>query len=277
MAVALSLVMPMAGRGSRFVRTGRSTPKPLIDVAGQPAFVWAVESVRQATPVGEMVFVVLDEHVREHAIDTAILSHYPAARIVALDAVTGGAAETAALGVAALTGDGPVAVNDCDHAFQATDLPALVKGLKAGAAGALIGFTSNSPAYSYVRLNADGEVAQTAEKQVIGTYAIAGCYLFADAGGFRRRFDAYRRDCPYAELFVSGLYDAMARADERVLFQPLKRHVSFGAPDELDRVRASDLAFLRRPLPRVEAKARGGATAALHRGVEPTAAVVTRN
>src|ERR1700748_2741905 len=99
---ALSLVMPMAGRGSRFTRQGRLTPKPLIEIAGRPAFAWAVESVRQAVEVGEMVFVVLDEHVRDHAIDAAILARYPDARIVALPQVTSGAAETAAIGIAAL-------------------------------------------------------------------------------------------------------------------------------------------------------------------------------
>ncbi|MDR3513044.1 MAG: NTP transferase domain-containing protein [Caulobacteraceae bacterium] len=241
---ALSLVMPMAGRGSRFTREGRLTPKPLIELAGAPLFAWAVESVRRAGEVGEMVFVVLDEHVREHRIDETILRRYPEARLVVLDEVTSGAAETAALGVTELSGAGPFAVNDCDHAFRPRDLPTLVRGLEAGAAGALVGFASTSPAYSYVRLNPAGEVTATAEKQVIGPYAIAGCYLFARPAAFTARLERYRRGCPYPELFISGLYDAMAREGERVLFQPLARHVSFGTPEELARVRPQDLDFL---------------------------------
>lgn len=243
----LSLVMPMAGRGSRFTRQGRLTPKPLIELFGQPLFVWAVESVRQAAPVGEMVFVVLAEHVREHGIDAAVLSRYPEARLAVLDQVTSGAAETAAAGVAALNSQGPLAVNDCDHAFAPGDLPALARGLEAGAAGALVGFASDSPAYSYVALNDRGEVTRTAEKSVIGPYAIAGCYLFAGPDAFAGRMARYRKDCPYPELFVSGLFDAMARDGERVLFQPLARHVSFGTPEELARVGAHDLDFLARP------------------------------
>lgn len=241
---ALSLVMPMAGRGSRFTRHGEFMPKPLIELQGRPLFAWAVESVRRAAPVDEMVFVVLAEHVRDHRIDDVILQHYPTARLVVLDDVTAGAAETAALGVAELASGGPFAVNDCDHAFQPGDLPALVAEIEAGAAGALVGFASTSPSYSYVRLNADGEVAATAEKSVIGPYAIAGCYLSARPTDFLSRFDCYRRDCPYPELFISGLYDAMARGGARVLFQPLARHVSFGTPEELARVGADDLGFL---------------------------------
>jgi 2-C-methyl-D-erythritol 4-phosphate cytidylyltransferase len=249
----LSLVMPMAGRGSRFTRQGRVTPKPLIMLQGRPLFAWAVESVRQAAPVGEMIFVVLSEHIRDHAIDVVIGERYPDAHLVVLDAVTGGAAETAALGVAALESGGAFAVNDCDHAFRPRDLPALVAGLEAGAAGALVGFASTSPAYSYVRLNAAGEVAETAEKQVIGPYAIAGCYLFAEPGDFLARFALYRQTCPYPELFVSGLYDAMAREGARVLFQPLERHVSFGTPEELALVGDDDLDFLPAAPPRAAA------------------------
>src|SRR5580658_9736499 len=94
----LSLVMPMAGRGSRFGREGRVTPKPLIMLQGKPLFAWAVESIRQAVPLGEMIFVVLSEHIRDHAIDVAIGERYPTASLVVLDTVTSGAAETAALG-----------------------------------------------------------------------------------------------------------------------------------------------------------------------------------
>jgi NDP-sugar pyrophosphorylase family protein len=236
--------MPMAGRGSRFSREGRLTPKPLIELFGRPLFEWAVESLRQAAPVEEMVFVVLDEHVREHGIDRAIGERYPSARLVVLGEVTGGAAETAARGAAELAGAGPFAINDCDHAFQPHALAVLAEALACGAGGALVGFASTSPAYSYVRLNDAGEVAATAEKSVIGPYAIAGCYLFDRSANFLARFERYRTACPYPELFVSGLYDAMARDGERVLFQPLERHVSFGTPEELSRVGPGDLAFI---------------------------------
>jgi len=240
----LSLVMPMAGRGSRFSREGRVTPKPLIMLRGKPLFAWAVESLRQTVPIGEMIFVVLSEHIRDHAIDVAIGERYPTASLVVLDTVTSGAAETGALGARELTSGGPFAINDCDHAFRPRDLPALVAGLEAGAAGGLVGFPSTSPAYSYVRLNRAGNVVETAEKTVIGRYAIAGCYLFGERAAFLDRFAAYRAACPYPELSVRGLYDAMARSGSKVLFQPLQRHVSFGAPEELAKVGPHDLDFL---------------------------------
>lgn len=231
----VSLVMPMAGRGSRFSGTGEARPKPLICAGGAPMFAWAVESLRQDVEIAEMVFVVLKAHCDRFGVDAEVRARYPEARIVALDAVTRGAAETAAIGVAALRGDGPVAVNDCDHAFRIGDPDALVYGLETGAEGALVGFAADSPAFSYVALGANGEVTATAEKTVIGPYAIAGCYFFASPGAFQTRYAAYVGACPYPELYVSGLFDAMARDGARVLFQPLAAHASFGTPDELSR------------------------------------------
>ncbi|NJO54095.1 MAG: NTP transferase domain-containing protein [Bacteroidales bacterium] len=115
----INLIIPMAGRGSRFSRAGVSVPKPLVDLAGRPFFWWAVESVRRSTAVGEMVFVVLREHVAAFEIDARVLDCYPAARIIAIDDVTSGAAETGMIGARAITNDLPVAINDCDHAFNA--------------------------------------------------------------------------------------------------------------------------------------------------------------
>lgn len=241
----LALVMPMAGRGSRFRQDGRATPKPLIELAGRPFFAWAVDSVARAVAIRELVFVVLEEHVAEFDIEARVRAVYPTARVVAIPEVTAGAAETAAVGVSHLETPGPFAVNDCDHAFLAEGLGGVVDALgRGGAAGALLGFRADSPAYSYVRFGADGAVAGTVEKEVVSPFAIAGCYLFADPGAFAGQFARYRADCPYGELFLSGVYNTIIAEGGRVLFHELARHVSFGTPAELARVPAGALDFL---------------------------------
>ena len=236
MTAPFAAVMPMAGRGSRFARQGIKEPKPLIELAGRPFFWWAVESLRRTAPPDEMVFVVLDEHCRDFAIDRRIAEHYPAARVVAIPEVTSGAAETAAVGVRAWRDAGPVAVNDCDHAFNCPDLAGVVDGLRGGAEGALLCFRSDSPAYSYARGGADGVVTGTVEKQAVSPFAIAGCYMFASPAGFLGAYDEYRADCPYDELFVSGMFNRLLAQGGRVLKADAARHVSFGTPEERDRI-----------------------------------------
>jgi dTDP-glucose pyrophosphorylase len=244
MMADVAVVTPMAGQGVRFQDTGVQTPKPLIDLYGKPFFWWSTESVVRSAAVRELVFVVLADHVERFRIDSVIRGFYPSARIVSLPEATAGAAETAAIGVAALESRGPVAVNDCDHAFRDIGLQKVVDALTGSVEGALLGFRADAPAYSYVRFDSDRRVVGTVEKQVVSDLAIGGCYLFADAATFRERFAAYRRACSYDELFVSGIYNEIVEAGGDVLVHELEQHISFGTPDECRRVRREDLAFI---------------------------------
>ena len=230
------MVMPMAGRGSRFARQGMLQPKPLVELAGRPFFWWATESVRRMAAVREMAFVVLEEHVRDFGIDRRVLEHYPEARIVPIPEVTSGAAETAAIGLRALRTSGPVAINDSDHAFLCPDSEPLLDQLNGDLDAALLCFNSEDAAYSYAVLDEGGRVVGTAEKRVVSPYAIAGCYLFSDRSLFIRHYDDDRLNCPYDELFVSGVYNSLARAGARIGKIVARRHLSFGTPEELARV-----------------------------------------
>lgn len=232
----IALVMPAAGRGSRFAKLGIMEPKPLIDLHGRPFFWWATESVRRSVPLRQLVYVVLEEHIDQFSIDRRIREFYPDASIVAIPDVTSGAAETARIGVQALRQAGPVAINDCDHAFLTEALPGTVAELKAGLAGGLMCFRSTNPAYSYVKVGPAGEVQGTVEKKVVSSYAIAGCYLFGDSARFDMLYERYRQACPYDELFISGIYDLMAQSGVELGKTVLDRHVSFGTPDELRQV-----------------------------------------
>lgn len=245
----LSLVVPMAGRGSRFSRQGIVEPKPLIELLGRPFFWWAIESVTRAIIVRELVVVVLEEHIRSFRIDERVRSFYPDARIVILPQVTKGAAETAAIGVAALESDGPFAVNDCDHAFCLGRAEALAEHLSSGTAGALVGFRSRNPAYSYIELapvKGQGEliVSGTVEKRVASPYAIAGCYFFSSKKIFEKCYSEYSEHCPYDELFLSGIYNLMIKQGLKVVYQELQQHISFGTPEEYAAVQPHQLTYL---------------------------------
>lgn len=239
----LALVMPMAGRGSRFALSGEVVPKPLIKIGGQCFFHWAAESVLRRVPVRQKVFVVLEEHVERHGIADRIRASYPDATVLAISEPTAGAAETAMIGIAALDEDGPIAINDCDHAFSVPALDSLVDQVAQGAAGALVGFASRNPAYSYAQLADDDplRVTGTIEKQCAGPYAIAGCYFFRNKSILEEAFARYRAECPYPELFLSGLYNLLCSDGHMVRFHPLEQHLSFGTPQE--RADLSDVAL----------------------------------
>lgn len=237
----LSMVMPMAGRGSRFSGAGFELPKPLIPLFGRPLFWWACESLRRSVPLREMVFVVLDEHCRLFELDRVVLSYYPDAVIVKITDVTTGAAESAMIGVRHLATDGPVAVNDCDHAFEAGDMAFLLGRLNdhsnAGLQGALMCFPSRNAAYSYAEIecppNGAQRVVRTVEKNPVSPHAIGGCYFLASSTELEAVYLDYSRYCPYDELFMSGIFNLLIQRKRRVGVLHAGLHRSFGTPDEL--------------------------------------------
>ncbi len=241
---ALNLIMPMAGRGSRFAKQGIREPKPLVNLGGKPFFWWAVESVRRAAPINEMVFVILQEHVAEWSLDSCISGFYPSARIVVIPDVTSGSAETAAIGIAALSSRGPLVINDCDHAFVVTGLDTAAAQLARSTAGILMTFRSSSPNYSFVQLAPDGAVTGTVEKKVVSDFAIAGCYLFSSPSLFNEQYARYVRNCPYPELFISGIYNQLLEDQLPVAKLVLEEHFAFGTPEEYAVVQARMLSRL---------------------------------
>jgi len=238
--VEMNLIMPMAGRGSRFAAKGIDAPKPLIDLFGRPFFWWAVESVRKTFILKDIVFVILDEHKAKFNIDKIILGYYPDAKIVSLPEVTSGAAETAWVGVNAINNDFPIAINDCDHAFMCDADGINIERFRGSDSGALMCFHSDSPAYSYVKISDNGDLIGTVEKVVVSNYAIAGCYLFSSPKIFLEMYQEYVSNCQYNELFVSGLYNQMASSGKKIHKIDLKSHATFGTPEELDAISKTD-------------------------------------
>lgn len=102
-ADAPQLLMPMAGRGSRF---SGEAPKPLRPILGRPMFQAAIDHLPATRG---RVLVVRDDFKED------VRAASPDATSVTLDHVTEGQAITCLHGAAALDPDRPVLVSNCDH------------------------------------------------------------------------------------------------------------------------------------------------------------------
>jgi dTDP-glucose pyrophosphorylase len=238
----LALIMPAAGRGSRFTRSGILEPKPLIDLEGRPFFWWATESVRRTVKLRQIIYVILEEHIVEFALDQRIKTYYPDATILSIPDITSGAAETARLGLEALLTPGPVAINDCDHAFICHSLPCTVSDLQDELEAALMCFRSSDPAYSYIKLDQNQHIVGTVEKAVVSPFAIAGCYFFSDPRRYIELYERYVKECPYNELFISGIFNLVAEEHLKIGKLEAQHHVSFGTPEERSKIQAQAFA-----------------------------------
>lgn len=238
----LHIVMPMAGEGSRFANAGWTTPKPLIELNGQPLFKHAISSVSADGIPMKYSFIVRQEHIDKYGLDKGIKEFLPEANIFSVLKTTRGAVETCLMAESAINDEDAVIVMDCDLEFRSKRFMEIIKQMLSEASditrgGALVSFESDQPKYSYAEVNDAGFVIRTAEKEVISNHALCGAYFFSSGKKFKqiahRLLDEPEFKKP--EYYVSLLYNYMLTAGEKVLIAPMEEYYSYGTPEELQR------------------------------------------
>ncbi|OBW95297.1 sugar phosphate nucleotidyltransferase [Gallibacterium salpingitidis] len=237
----IHLVMPMAGRGSRFYKEGYNIPKPLIEIYGKPFFYWATRSIAKFIEIETLQFIVLREHVEKYDIDLKIIKEFPDAKIQVISDVTEGAVVTCMKGIDIIKDNYPLVFNDCDHLFKCSPLNLFCKnGIDESIDGILLTFKSDSNKYSFIQKNNEGNIIRTVEKEVISNEAICGCYYFKDVDCFKRAALEYLGNCRYNEYYMSGVYNIMIGHRQIIKSMLTDFHVPFGVPDEFIIAKQSD-------------------------------------
>ncbi len=215
----MNLILCMAGLYRRFREAGYPLPKFLLPWQGTTVL---DEILRHLLADGAFDSVLLIANERDRAFAPQVAAvlgrHGIAAERLVFTGDTAGQAETALLGVEALERiaqphDRRVAFHNIDTVLIGRDFRAVADVLTRDA-GWIDTFTANSPAYSYVALNAAGMVTDIAEKIVISPHATTGLYAFAS-------MDEYVRHCVAArgapgEHYISAVYKRMLAAGARL-------------------------------------------------------------
>jgi NDP-sugar pyrophosphorylase family protein len=220
MAEPLNIVIPMAGRGSRFADAGYDVPKPLISVHGKPMIEWVVENLRPSRP-HRFVFLCLAEHVRRYGMAARLAEIAPGCEIVTVDGVTEGAACTVLLARELIDTDAPLMAansdqwveSDIDDYLRRSDDPAL--------AGLIMTMWADHPKWSYVRLDDRGDVVEVVEKEVVSNEATVGIYNFARGSDYVRAADAMiaRGLRVNGEFYVAPTYNQLIAEGSSVGFE----------------------------------------------------------
>ncbi len=105
-------LIPMAGRGMRFVNEGFKVPKPLIEVSGRPMVIQAAGCF---PPAQKWIFICLKEHLEKFPIKKEIRKVYSQAKIVSLDKITEGQACTCELGLQGEDLEAPLFIGASDN------------------------------------------------------------------------------------------------------------------------------------------------------------------
>ena len=89
-------LIPLAGKGSRFIKLGYKKPKPLIEVSGKPMIIQATNSLPNCQ---NLIFVTLKDHLKKYSLKKVLKDEFANAKIVKIDKITKGQAITCSLGL----------------------------------------------------------------------------------------------------------------------------------------------------------------------------------
>jgi len=179
----LQIVVPMAGRGSRFATAGYALPKPLITVQGVPMIQLVIANLRPRQP-HRFVFLCLQEHLEQYPTEEILRQLAPDCEIVPVAGVTQGAACTVLLAKQHIDGSDSLMIANSDQwvDYPIDDYLAALDREKLD--GLIMTMTANDPKWSFVRLGTERLVTEVVEKQVISDEATVGIYNFRRGSDF---------------------------------------------------------------------------------------------
>ena len=208
----INILIPLAGKNQYFSETDYPFPKPLIEFNGKTMIEHIIDNFSSIQKEKQFIFIVNSEDCKKYHLDNVlnILTNHTC-KIIKLENETKGAACSAMMAVEYIDNDTPLILSNADQLFDMC-LDEVIKSFGNSDAG-VITFESIHPRWSYVRLDKQNKVTETAEKRPISKSAIAGFYYFKNGKDFISSSSKMIKK----DASVNGLYYVSPVLNEMVL------------------------------------------------------------
>jgi NDP-sugar pyrophosphorylase family protein len=180
----LNIVFPMGGGSNYF--EGQPFPKPLIEILGKSMIQRVIENYDEIKKEKQYIFIVSKKDCAKYHIDQSlkILTGNTRSRVIQLDSDTKGAACSVMMAIEHINNEDPLIIANSDQFFNGGLKQAVDFFQDRNADAGVICMETVHPRWSYVRLDDNGKVVETAEKRPLSKNAIAGFYYFAHGRDF---------------------------------------------------------------------------------------------
>lgn len=230
----LNIVVPMAGRGSRFLKAGYSMPKPLIDIWGHPMIEYVV---RNLTPNCEhrFIFICQEEHLEKYSLERKLKKVSPGCKILTIDHITEGAACTVLLAEQYIDNEDALMIANSDQYVDTNINNYLLK--MGNSDGIIMTMPASDPKWSFIKYDENGFVTLVREKEVISKEATVGIYNYRRGSDFVKfAHQMIEKDIRVnGEFYVAPVYNEMINNGLKVSFCDVgNKMYGLGTPDDLD-------------------------------------------
>lgn len=239
MTKGLSLLIPAAGKGSRFSDVGIDIPKPLIPIREIPMLVWVIanfplnknDRVKILCQKSHQIPLHLSPYLSKFEFQIDFLE---------IDFWTEGPAHSLEILLLGLESNLPVISANSDQ-YIFGDLVPFFEEVKSGkSSGQILTMNASSSAWSYVGRNESGKVIRVVEKEEISNEATVGVYGWRSVATLRSCL-AWQREVGMKvnnEFYVAPSYQFLIRESKEIFTYSIGDHEAgiqgLGTPNDLN-------------------------------------------
>jgi dTDP-glucose pyrophosphorylase len=228
------IVMPMAGRGSRFAGSVYNRPKPLISVNDVPMFALALESIKGFS-FSRLIIVALQEHESQYGLQQLIGKFVPySTETVLLENVTEGQLCSVLAAEEFIDKEEDILVVSADTIIL-SDLARDVRQKSSLCSGLISVANMPGDRWSFARVDGNNKVVEVAEKVRISDHASTGMYYFTDGRQFCSiaRQMVRKGEKTKGEYYIIPLYQKLIDQGDEVGISVAHTMWDLGTPESL--------------------------------------------
>lgn len=223
------LLVPMAGKGQRFINKGYTTPKQFLDVGGHTMIEWSFQSFDWEDC--DIVFIIRKDD--NYDVETNLKNIFGQnIKIVVANELTDGTVSSCLLAKEYIDKDVPLGITTLDVFFQPKFI---LNEMASDIDGCLLTIETDNPGYSYSEV-VDGYVVRTAEKKVISKYGNVGYYYFNKGSEFVKYAEKMIENNIRTnnEFYVAPLYNLFIEDGAKITTIPIDKQYHMGTPEEMN-------------------------------------------
>ncbi len=235
----INIVIPMAGAGSRFVKAGYKTPKPFIDVLGQPMIMKVLENL--AYPDARYILVTRKEHMERESELVEEIKKFFNVVFIPIDKLTEGTASTVLYARKYINNEIPLLIANSDQLVD-MDIAKYINECKERKLdGSILTFIDKTrdTKWSFAKIDNDELVTEVKEKVGISDYATVGIYYFSKGKDFvDSAIDMIiENDRVNGEFYTCPVYNYSIKNNGRIGIYNIdfKQMHGLGTPDDLNK------------------------------------------
>lgn len=233
----LNILIPMSGQ-NLFDSAEYQYPKPLIEINGKPLIELVTECLETIKEDKRFIFIVNASDCQRHNLDSVLhLITNDKAIIIRLEKETKGAACSALMAIEYINNDDALLISNSDHIFE-YDLNNVISEFNAKEVDVgTVCFDSVHPKWSFVRLDSQNKIIETAEKRPLSRNAIAGLYFFRRGADFiSAAMRAIEKDAHLnGQFYISSTLNELVLEDRDMVIYNIPNSVyhNFYSPHKL--------------------------------------------